>query len=169
MFAAGRRSWRALRDALALTWQFQLFHESRPVRTGVGVCDAARWSSQQPRRLHGHVPMDCLSALHASYGPRDDEPRHRPSTAAAARGISEPSEGTPCENSLRGSKNFSCFRIIGRPARQWTLRTVSTPTLRRRCALLLTDPRDSVTSAAALLFTLPLRGVPISFHLVQPE
>ncbi len=45
-------------------------------------------------------------SFHASYGPRDEEPRHRPSTDAAAGRISESSEGT-CVNALRGFLNLA--------------------------------------------------------------
>jgi hypothetical protein len=54
------------------------------------------WSETRPCE-HGFVGL----SSHASDGPRDEEPRHLPSTDAAAGGISESWEA-PRQNSLRG-------------------------------------------------------------------
>jgi hypothetical protein len=58
---------------------------------------------QRRRTRDAAVSMSRSKPVNASYvyGPRDEEPRDRPSTDAAAGGICESSEGT-CENSLRG-------------------------------------------------------------------
>jgi hypothetical protein len=69
--------------------------ELSPTRPSGGVTPVCLDSDPSHQRFYSEITQVSPESIYTSYEPRDEEPRHRPSTDAAAGKISESSEFLP--------------------------------------------------------------------------